>query len=715
MFRTRLPVTTALAFALALTQPAAAAGATEDVLELEGISVTGRAGWTATPVAPSVTFINGDDIRTQLLAGSTLADALATLVPGMAPASGTFTNSNQTVRGRSMQLLIDGVPQGTNRNISRDLFTVDPDAIERIEVIRGASTLYGGGAAGGLINVVTRNPLPGGPFLDTRIGLRSSMTEVSGDGLSYDLHQGATGGGDVWSWRLDATLRELGAAFDVDGNRIAPEPSQGDLFDAASIAVSGKLMAEWDEQRFSLFIADMDAEQDTEFAADPSVRLLPPGTVPARAIPGLRLDEQNQLQNRIVNLVYTHEALGDSTLDAQLYHREYATRFYPFDGRPFANWNALAQSHLDSETLGTRLTIATPWNTAAMDATWTYGLDYEDEETAMPVTVYDPAAFDASNGLTFVPLGDRTFMPPTTHESLAGFVQFSARINDWSFGAGLRHEQVDVSWPEFVTLGQSNTIDRGAIDYRDTFGNISLSYAISPAWRLFAGYAEGFELPDIGLQLRYAPSGFNDADARLAPVVTESVETGVRYSSERVSASVALFESNSDLGGVIIENFSLAQNRVPERIYGVEASLDVNVNDAWQAGGTFTWLEGEQELPDGDVALNGYRIPPAKLTAYVNWQQTDALEWRLQMLHSGSRDSAFEDGVGFGGREVEDYTVVDLMAFWLTDHGQWRFGVNNLLNADYYSVYSQLLRDGGNTSHLPAAGRTLAVQYAVNW
>lgn len=701
-----------LLFSLVLVPLTATAA---DVTELEGISVSARGGWFASPAAPSVTYLEGEELRAQLAAGRTLADVLAELVPGMAPSSGTFTNSNQTVRGRAVQVLIDGVPQGTNRNVSRDLFVVDPDTIERIEVIRGASTIFGSGAAGGVINVVTRAPLPGDVAFDTRVGLRTSLTEIDGDAFGYELHQGATGGGEIWSWRLDATWRDLGAVFDADGERIAPEPSQGDLFDATSRALSGKLMAEWGDQQFTVFLADLVAEQDTEYAADPGVTAFPPGTVPARAIPGLELADQNELENRIFNVAYRHAALGTTELDAQAYYREYATRFYPFDGRPYATWNAIAQSHLDSETTGARLTLTTPMPFDAVDVRWTYGVDVENEDTAMPVTTYDPAAYDASGGLVFVPLGDRTFMPRTSHDSLGAFAQATVRVDDWSFGAGLRHERVDVSWPAFVTLGQQDAIAAGEIDYSETFANASLSYALTPSLRWFAGYAEGFELPDIGLQLRYAPAGFTATDARLAPVITESVETGLRFSGERTQASVSIFESNSELGRVIIENFTLGQSRVPERIYGIEGTLDVVLDDAWQAGGTFTWLEGEQEDPAGDIALNGYRIPPEKLTAYIGWQQSDALNWRVQALHSGSRDRAAEDGVGFGGREVDSYTTVDLIASWLGDYGRWRFAVENLFNADYYNVYSQLLRSGSNTSHLPAAGRTLTVQYTLDW
>jgi iron complex outermembrane receptor protein len=53
--------------------------------------------------------------------------------------------------------LIDGIPQSTPlRNGARDLRVIDPSAIERVEVIKGASAIYGNGADGGIINYITK-------------------------------------------------------------------------------------------------------------------------------------------------------------------------------------------------------------------------------------------------------------------------------------------------------------------------------------------------------------------------------------------------------------------------------------------------------------------------------------------------------------------------------------------------------------------------------
>ncbi len=85
-----------------------------------------------------------------------LATVLAKAVPGMSDSSRTITEYGQTLRGRSMLVMVDGVPLNTNRDSSRNLANIDPALIERIEVIRGSSAIYGSGATGGIISITTR-------------------------------------------------------------------------------------------------------------------------------------------------------------------------------------------------------------------------------------------------------------------------------------------------------------------------------------------------------------------------------------------------------------------------------------------------------------------------------------------------------------------------------------------------------------------------------
>ena len=64
-----------------------------------------------------------------------------------------------TERGiRGIKVLLDGLPLNDPSGFAPDLFDVDWPAVHKIEVFRGpASALYGGGSAGGVINITTED------------------------------------------------------------------------------------------------------------------------------------------------------------------------------------------------------------------------------------------------------------------------------------------------------------------------------------------------------------------------------------------------------------------------------------------------------------------------------------------------------------------------------------------------------------------------------
>lgn len=699
---TLTPLTTA---ALAQTEPF--------TIKLQPVEVTAtRQGMDAKELANSVTVIDRKQLERQFQTSRNLSEVLAKNVPGMAPASQTLTNFNQSIRGRSMLVLIDGVPQNTNRNVSRDLMNIDVANIERIEVLRGGSAVYGSGAAGGVVNIITRE----NEFATTTtIGLSSSLTELDSKGIGYRAEQYAGGGDDHFDYNVNIAWEARNAFYDADGDRVAPEPSQGDLSDTDSLSVSGKARWLMNDSSLTLSANHFDAEQDTDYASDPSVTDLPAGSVKAQALPGLQLDKQNRTRNSLINLAWQTEHTALGSLDAQVYYRDYHARFTPFDGRAFGTWNSLAQSYLDSESIGSRLTFNTDLGD---DSQLRWGLDLNREKSEMPVTTYDGAAYDNSNGRIFVDTGDRTFMPPITQDNIGTFAQFESYLQeDLRWEAGARYEYVSASFDDFTTLGQGNAVQGGDISYDDVLFNTGLIYFVDDNTELYGNFSQGFDLPDIGLRLRYASADFDMAGSDLEPIKTDNYEIGVRNDWGHTQTSVAAFYNESDLGQTTIQNFSLALPRSEERIYGLELTLDHQLNDNWALGGLLAWTKGERyDENDGSwKALNGYRIAPLQIHAYSEYSPSHHWFHRLQVNYSGSRDDAFEDQVGFGSNKVDAYTTVDYSARYQMDKHSLSLGIENLLNEDYYTVYSQLLRNGNNTSHIAAAGTTVKASYQYQW
>ncbi|EAR22088.1 TonB-dependent receptor [Nitrococcus mobilis] len=709
-----------------LTLPASAqdfeeAGGAVRVMPEISVSAS-REGGALDTLSRNVTVISRKEILEQQATAGSLGDLLGKMVPGMAPSSQTLTNSAQKLRGRDVLVLIDGVPTQTNRNVSRDLFNISASNIESIEVVHGGSSTYGGGAAGGIIYINTLKGKAGAPVFETTFGASSSLTEFDDDALGGRIQQKLSGKAAGVDYLISALGEQTGGFFDAHGDRIPPEPSQGGLSDTGTIDLLGKVGYDFGDQRLQLMASYLRAEQDSDFISDPAVDAFPDGTVKARALKGLQLDDQTSRENLIVNLDYSKQNLFGSKVRSQVYYRNYQTRFFPFDARAFSGWgNNLAQSFLDSEVWGGRLTVDTPITPLdSLGARLLWGADVNREKTEQPVSIYDGAAFDASGGRRFVETdAKRTFVPLTTTGSVGVFGQAELTPTDWLIlRGGVRHEWVDVSFDDFTTLG-GNPIDGGSIDYSETTFNAGAVFMPSDAMELYANYSQSFELPDIGLQLRFAQPGFNVNDSNLSPRITDNYEVGVRGRWGGFHASVAAFYSESDKGRVTVQNFSLVQERTQEKIYGTEASLDYTFTPAAKLGGTFTWIKGEREDPNNpgsDIALNGTRIPPIKLTGFVEYSPYHWWGIRLQALYSGNRNDAFKDNPGaFATRKVHDYTVVDLYNRFAVGPGTLRLGIENLLNNQYYTVYGQLLRNGSNTSHVAARGAMLRASYTFKW
>ena len=75
------------------------------------------------------------------------------------PALGSANIRLQGMYGRYTQLLADGLPLYGNQAASIGLLQIPPTDLARVEIIKGsASSLYGGSALGGVINLVSRRP-----------------------------------------------------------------------------------------------------------------------------------------------------------------------------------------------------------------------------------------------------------------------------------------------------------------------------------------------------------------------------------------------------------------------------------------------------------------------------------------------------------------------------------------------------------------------------
>lgn len=654
-----------------------------------------------------------------------IATVLAKAVPGLSDSSRTITDYGQTLRGRNALILVDGVPMNLTRDTSRGLSAIDPESIQNIEVIRGSNAIYGGGAAGGIISITTK-AAGGEPTAKTVIGLQSPLTNFRTDALSGDIHQYFTGSHNNFDYALDFGYQRIGSPYDASGDRIAPEPSQGDLFDADAYSIGGKLGYHIDDNQYLQFAANYyNAEQDSDYASDPSVAKLPAGSVPAKAIKGLKLKDQNKNENQIYNLTYTNKDLLGNKVDAQIYYRDFFTRFSPFDARGNANrGKQVDQIYQENNVLGSRLTVTTPLEFLG-DTSLVWGGDFSREKSEMPLDIFDPQIYDQSGGLEFVKIGTLTYLPELTTQSMGGFVQLKHRFNDqWTAEVGTRYEDSYAEIDSFIPLsqlGKTNpyTVPGGKVKADAWLYNANVTFSPNDQHSIYASFNQGFQLPDVGLIIRNAGESFNLGSSFLEPVKVDNYELGWKGNVNNLSSSLAVFRSTSDLGAVQSFENGLILARTKEKVTGIEATFDY-LDDAnvWGTGGSITWMKGREKLQNNSAEqdMTGFRIPPLKVTGYISYNPTDTWTNRIQATYFGAKDYRLNGANGFGRYDVKSYTTADLLSsFAINKKDTVTIGIENMFNRKYYPLYSQLMRNSNNTSHLVASGITLKMSYSHEW
>jgi hypothetical protein len=66
---------------------------------------------------------------------------------------------------------------------------IDPSSIERIEIVRGPSAIYGAEATGGVINIITRRPEEDRLTSITEVGVTAALGELEEDSFGTELRR----------------------------------------------------------------------------------------------------------------------------------------------------------------------------------------------------------------------------------------------------------------------------------------------------------------------------------------------------------------------------------------------------------------------------------------------------------------------------------------------------------------------------------------------
>lgn len=653
----------------------------------------------------SVTVLTEKELNTQSTISPNLANILAYSVPGLGLATNQTGNSGQTLRGRNVLVLIDGIPQSTPlRAGGRDIRSIDPSVIERVEVIKGATAIYGNGAEGGLINYITKKADQGKQFGGyTQAGLTGNL---KGDStIGYRFSQQLYGKAGKIDYLVSGMYEKTGVFRDAEGITLSPEYGLGETKSYNGFAKIGYHITP--KQRLQLMYNYFSSRQHSAYITQKGIY----GESPAIGIYGTRAGEDEGTRyNHNANLEYTNQQLfGQTDLTANVYYQDFYTIY-----SNSASFFGSGQSAITSTKKGARVNLNTPLALAKeLRLQLNYGLDLMNDKTAQSLT------------------DGRLWVPDMNMVNFAPYLQASTTIlNDLTIKGGLRAENINIDVDDFNTLATgangagSIAVQGGKLNYNALVFNAGARYSKYKIFNPFISYAQSFSVFELGRVLRAAKAN-TLSQLETKPIIVNNYEAGFSSHLGKLNFSAAYYYSTSKLGANLLEvNGTYISQRIPERVYGFEIQADYQILSTLAIGGNYAQVEGKGDVDndgkyDGekDVYLNTTRIPPSKTTVYLKYSGIKKLSVDLNWMRVGDRDrfkaNATTGKYLIGEGPVKSYNLFNLAAVYqVTQPLKVSLGLENVLNETYYPSISQFY--GSDINYVRGNGRrfNLALGYS---
>ncbi|MGH8765649.1 MAG: TonB-dependent receptor [Burkholderiales bacterium] len=529
-------------------------------------------------------------------------------------------------------VLLDGIRMNENDLSTTKLSAIPLQSIERIEVLRGSgAVLYGGGATGGTINIITRGP-------------KDKVTE----GYLY----GGAGDYGALEGRATASIAKDNFGLSVSGSH-----------------------AESDNYRLNNRVRQDNLSGDLRyFSADSSLALKFGSDLQRLQLPGVR--DQNQLASdprgastpgdwstRDGNYLTLlgRQRYGEVDVAADLGYRDQLAR------ANFVSLGSFNEARTDSLTFSPRLS----WNNRlfGVPASLVAGLDFADWDydrrfATDPSTLGRP--FATTNG---------------SQQSSAFYFQYNAQVADpLKLSLGWRTQRVD---DHLLMTGF------GASDQRQTrnanAGEAGLQYALGSAWTLFGRLGSSFRFATVD------ENGVTSTGRLLEPQTARNADAGVEYreGGRRLRASLYRINLQNEIYfSPLVVPFGANTNLSPTRREGLELSgqwplaaelmLSGNVN--FQSATYRNGIYGGVDVSGKDVPL----VPGAIAGLQLAWRFLPGTQAFASLTYAGKQRYDNDQANTFA-QTMPSYTLLDLKLSHRVANWNFSASVNNVFDKAYYS------------------------------
>lgn len=642
-------------------------------------------------MSQSATVLKDTELAREV--SNTIGDTL-TRLPGLSNASFGQNVGRPVIRGLQGQrvgVLSNNMSSGDASAVSQDhAVSIEPFLADQVEVLRGPSTLlYGSGAIGGVVNIVTHTIPPEIPEqpasgralaqLDSAAGQRFAAGRLDLATTSFAFHANA-----FYRRSDDYEIPGEAALYPDEDPPSAVdehvEDSHGILENSFLDNEGGALGGSWIGERWRGGLAwtsydsnygipgavhhhDEDPHANTgsgtekgEEAEDFVTIQLDSSRWDGELVGTSPFSGLEQLKLKVAGVAYTHtEFEGD----------EVGTVF-------------------DSDTTDARLELRhTPWG----EWDGAFGLQYSDQD--------------------FSAVGEEAFVPDSNTRTAALFWLESTEIGNWQLDIGIRYDDYEIDVTDRRISPHDHSIANeaaGAIDQQRDFNPFSASlgaiWHASDASHLSFNVARAERAPTAQELYAFGPhvasQTFEVGDPDLGVEANTHVEAAWRlHGGSRLTSSIVVYYDDFD-DYIFHDNTGEEEDGLPVRLwsqqdarfYGGEIELRYDIGRSnsghWQVFGFFDMVRGKLRQ-SGHVPL----MPPQRIGLGFDW---DRENWAVSAtwIHAWDHTKVADHETPTPG-----YDLLNAEVSWLLPikhHSEWELFLkgHNLLDEDIRNSTSYL-------------------------
>ncbi|KGY13352.1 aerobactin siderophore receptor iutA [Vibrio tubiashii] len=706
-----------VALAIAAASSVFTVQAQEYASEDKMVVVSSRTPKAISDIPGTVWYIDSEKIEQEFRGGKTLGDILASAIPSLDVSSGARTNFGQNLRGRKMLVMIDGVSLQSSRQISRHLDSIDPFNIDRIEVLSGSTSIYGAGASGGVINIITKKAQSEELEFESFVGGTSGFN--SSEDFDYKIGQSISGGNEKFQARTSLVYSETQGFFDANGEIITPDISQGSLQFNQTIDFLTTVGINISEtKKVNLLAQYYDSQQDSPYG----LYIVGRDFVDVRK--GFDSDREHGTERMMLSASYVDDQFLGHQLIAEASYRKEEQTYTPY-------YQSSGQQITDVISL--KAALAKSFDKFNL----VYGVDAYQDTLESNQAIYDSTIANNSGNLINKTAAQVGRYPGVEVSSLAGFIQGDYSITEnWSVEGGVRYQYMSNKIDDFVGYQQqkkiatgsgtsADAVPGGTTDYSVALFNIGTIYHLDDDSQVWANFSQGFDLPDPAKyygQGQYTLVGdhwtLNDSinvnQSKMSGIKTNTFELGYRLDTDVLSLQTAAYYSHSDKD-VKYNKTTLLIEEVEDkkRVYGLEAMASYWIHDNIQLGASGHYVVSEVKDENGWEDYTAGYASTSKASAWAGWYDSD-LAVKLQSQTMFDYQDASDN-------KLDGYTLFDLVGSYQLPVGSLGFGIQNLLDKDYTTAWGQRAQILYAAHYDSAAydykgrGRTYTLNYQVKF